>query len=58
MTAVPSEMVKALEGVNGGVATGVNAITADEHLVSRLKATYLGLYRDGEGEKREKIAAA
>jgi hypothetical protein len=51
-------MVKALEGVNGGVATGVNAITADEHLVSRLKATYLGLYRGGEGEKREKIAAA
>jgi hypothetical protein len=51
-------MVKALEGVNGGVATGVDAITADEHLMSRLKATYLGLYRDGEDDKSKTIAAA
>jgi hypothetical protein len=58
LTPVPSEMVKALESVNGGVATGVNAITADEHLMSRLKATYLGMYRDGEDDKTEKVAVA
>jgi isopenicillin N synthase-like dioxygenase len=58
ITSVPSEMVKALESVNGGVATGVNAITAGEHLMSRLRATYLGLYKDGDDNKTEKIAAA
>jgi isopenicillin N synthase-like dioxygenase len=41
---VPSERVRALAGVDGGV----KAITADEHLMSRLKATYLGMYRDKE----------
>jgi isopenicillin N synthase-like dioxygenase len=48
---VPSEMVKALESPKGGVGSGVEAMTAHEHLMSRLKATYLGMYRDGEEEK-------
>jgi isopenicillin N synthase-like dioxygenase len=51
---IPSEMVRALETSNG---TGVEAMTADEHLMSRLKATYLGMYRDDE-QKDEKVAAA
>ncbi|CZR65177.1 related to gibberellin 20-oxidase [Phialocephala subalpina] len=61
---VPSERVKEA-GRNGGegaslrAATGVEeAMTADEHLMSRLKATYLGLYRDGEDKPKEEIAAA
>jgi isopenicillin N synthase-like dioxygenase len=48
---VPSEKVKALAGVDGGVGIGVEAMTADEHLMSRLKATYLGMYQDGEEKK-------
>lgn len=51
---IPSPMVKGSAGTNG---TGVKAMTADEHLMSRLKATYLGLYRDGEGEKDTKVAS-
>ena len=44
---IPSTRVRAaaVEGSNG---TGVRAITADEHLMSRLKATYLGMYKDEE----------
>ncbi len=45
---VPSERVKALAGADAGI---VEAMTADEHLMSRLKATYLGMYRDGEEDK-------
>ncbi|KAH7418988.1 oxidoreductase-like protein [Cadophora sp. MPI-SDFR-AT-0126] len=45
---VPSKMVQELSGVNAGVSTGVHAMTADEHLMSRLKATYLGMYKDGK----------
>lgn len=44
---IPSEMVRELQGASG---TGVKAMTADEHLMSRLKATYLGMYKD-DGEK-------
>lgn len=47
---VPSERVKALGGT-ADLATGVEAMTADEHLMSRLKATYLGLYKD-DGEQK------
>jgi isopenicillin N synthase-like dioxygenase len=46
---VPSEMVKAA-GVSGASGTGVKAMTAEEHLMSRLKATYLGMYKDDGGE--------
>ncbi len=55
---VPSEMVKALEGAKGGVGSGVEAMTAEEHLMSRLKATYLGIYKDGEEKKGEQDTAA
>lgn len=63
---VPSERVKAagkgeVEGASLRAETGVEAMTADEHLMSRLKATYLGLYRDGEekgGKAKEEVAAA
>ncbi len=55
---VPSTRVKALEGgPDAGAKTGVVAITADEHLMTRLKATYLGMYKDDEG-KKEGVAAA
>lgn len=50
MEAVPSERV-ALAGKNNARArdeTGVKAITADEHLMSRLRATYGDLYKDAE----------
>ncbi|KAG4427874.1 hypothetical protein IFR05_016642 [Cadophora sp. M221] len=50
---VPSEMVRALDGVNAGASTGVEAMTADEHLMSRLKATYGGLYDDKKDGKAE-----
>lgn len=46
LEAVPSEMVKALEGDNGAVNGEHRIMTADEHLMSRLKATYLGMYKD------------
>jgi hypothetical protein len=51
---VPSERVGKGEGEY------VKAMTADEHLMGRLRATYLGLYRDGEEEegKGEEVAAA
>jgi isopenicillin N synthase-like dioxygenase len=52
---IPSEMVRVLGTSNG---TGVEAMTADEHLMSRLKATYLGMYRDEEEKKDVKVAAA
>jgi hypothetical protein len=60
LEAVPSERVRLAGKQGGGIReeTGVKAMTADEHLMSRLKATYLGMYRDGEGEGKEGIAAA
>ncbi|KAI6715800.1 hypothetical protein JHW43_001622 [Diplocarpon mali] len=51
---VPSERVKALAVANIGASTGVKAMTADEHLMSRLKATYLSMYRN---ENEEATAA-
>ncbi len=42
---VPSEKVKALAGKGG---SDVQAMTAQEHLLSRLRATYLGMYKDEE----------
>ena len=54
LEAVPSEIVRKEKGE----WEFVNAMTADEHLMGRLKATYLGLYREGEGEVGEKVAAA
>jgi isopenicillin N synthase-like dioxygenase len=52
---VPSEKVKALAGKG---SSRVEAMTAHEHLMNRLKATYLGMYKDEEGkEKAEGVAA-
>ena len=48
LEAVPSEKVKALAGKGSVGDTGVKAMTAHEHLMSRLKATYLGMYKDEE----------
>ena len=45
---VPSEMVSALKGVDGVGPNLEKPMTANEHLMSRLKATYLGLYKDEE----------
>jgi isopenicillin N synthase-like dioxygenase len=61
LEAVPSEVVSRLGRLSGVGPENNDAMTADEHLMSRLKATYLGLYRDGEGkegEKEDNIAAA
>ena len=54
---VPSEMVGALKGVDGVGPELSKPMTADEHLMSRLKATYLGLYKDGEEQKETSVAA-
>jgi len=51
---VPSEMVKALAG-DGATGGKVKAMTADAHLMSRLKATYGALYDDDTEEKNEKV---
>lgn len=46
---VPSEMIRLRPEVIGGDETlGKKVMTANEHLLSRLKATYLGLYKDEE----------
>ncbi|KAH8801550.1 oxidoreductase-like protein [Xylogone sp. PMI_703] len=45
---VPSERVKALSGKG---SKSVEGMTAEEHLLSRLRATYLDLYKDQEEEK-------
>lgn len=50
LEAVPSEKMKAWAGKGD---SGVKAMTAHEHLMSRLKATYLGMYKD-EGDEKEK----
>ena len=54
---VPSNMVSTLKGVDGVGPEFGKPMTADEHLMSRLKATYLGLYKDGEGGKDASVAA-
>jgi len=56
---VPSKMVQALEGVNEGAGTVVEAMTAHGHLMNRLKATYLGMYKDGSksGEEAKEVVA-
>jgi isopenicillin N synthase-like dioxygenase len=47
---VPSERVRRTGLEAGERREGEGAMTADEHLMGRLKATYAGLYRDkGEG---------
>jgi hypothetical protein len=51
-----------VEGVKGTISSELEAVTAPiahQHLMSRLKATYLGMYKDGEEEsgKREVSAA-
>ena len=43
---VPSKRVQALGESYGRQDKDVKAMTADEHLMSRLKATYVGLYKD------------
>jgi hypothetical protein len=50
LEAVPSEKMKAWAGKGD---SRVKAMTAHEHLMSRLKATYLGMYKD-EGDEKEK----
>jgi len=51
LEAVPSEIVIALKGPDGVEPEGKKAMTADEHLLGRLKASYLSLYKDDEGKK-------
>ena len=58
LEAVPSEVVKQLKGLNGVGPDGKQAMTADEHLHSRLKATYLGLYKDDDAKDPQKETTA
>ena len=53
---IPSEMISELRSLDGIGPEGKKSITADEHLMGRLKASYLGLYKDDK--KEEKVAAA
>jgi len=48
LEAVPSERVEALAGKG---VSGVKAMTAHENLMSRLKVTYVGMYKDEEEQK-------
>jgi hypothetical protein len=51
LEAIPSEMVrKAGEGRKSEVGDD-KVLTADDHLMSRLKASYLSMYKDDAGEK-------
>ena len=50
---IPSKMVSDLKSLNGVGPEGKKAITADEHLMGRLRATYLGMYGDGDGKQDE-----
>jgi isopenicillin N synthase-like dioxygenase len=53
LEAIPSEMVReAGRKLERKHENGEKELTADGHLMSRLRATYLGLYRDGEEEKK------
>jgi isopenicillin N synthase-like dioxygenase len=54
---VPSEMVRSLKGVDGLGPDLSKPMTADEHLMSRLKATYLDMYKDDEGLNDSSVAA-
>ncbi|KAN0098297.1 oxidoreductase-like protein [Hyaloscypha variabilis] len=49
LEAVPSEKIKGLAGKGD---SGVESMTAHEHLMSRLKATYLGMYKDDEQQAK------
>lgn len=58
---VPSERVKALKSAEGVGPELGKPITAHEHLMSRLKATYLGLFKDEgleKGEVEKEVATA
>jgi isopenicillin N synthase-like dioxygenase len=58
LEAVPSEVVSQLKGLNGVGPEEKPAMTADEHLMDRLKATYLGLYKDDDVKEPQKEVAA
>jgi len=48
---VPSELVrKAGESVERKKVGDGKQLTADDHLMSRLKASYLGMYQDEDGQ--------
>lgn len=49
LEAVPSEMVRRAGDGNKEGGNG-EKITADEHLMSRLRASYLSMYKDEEKE--------
>jgi isopenicillin N synthase-like dioxygenase len=57
LEAVPSAKVKALANKGEVKGTGVKAMTAQEHLMSRLKATYLGMYKDEEETAKSEAVA-
>jgi len=54
---VPSERVKALGTAKQGGKVAEKVMTAEEHLLSRLKATYMGLYRDEEKQEVVDVAS-
>ncbi|KAF7900014.1 hypothetical protein EAF00_004350 [Botryotinia globosa] len=54
LESVPSERVQKFGEANGEIERKKGEkITADEHLMGRLKATYAGLYEEDKGDKKE-----
>ncbi|KAF7913577.1 hypothetical protein EAE99_010603 [Botrytis elliptica] len=54
LESVPSERVQKFGEANGEIERKKGEkITADEHLIGRLKATYAGLYEEDKGDKKE-----
>ncbi|KAF7909403.1 uncharacterized protein EAF01_003121 [Botrytis porri] len=54
LESVPSERVQKFGEANGEIKRKKGEkITADEHLMGRLRATYAGLYEEDKGDKKE-----
>ncbi|KAK6611364.1 2og-fe oxygenase [Botrytis cinerea] len=54
LESVPSERVQKFGEANGEIERKKGEkITADEHLMGRLRATYAGLYEENKGDKKE-----
>ncbi|KAF5877232.1 putative 2og-fe oxygenase protein [Botrytis fragariae] len=54
LESVPSERVQKFGEANGEIERKKGEkITADEHLMGRLRATYAGLYEEDKGDKKE-----
>ncbi|KAG9240146.1 oxidoreductase-like protein [Calycina marina] len=55
LESIPSKMVRNLKQLNGVGPEGKKAITAHDHLMGRLKASYLDLYQDDKDGEEERL---